>query len=116
MTLSLKNLQAYLTAPPPVKKTEEKVQEKEVVKIEEVEEDKYFLYPYKTKFEAAKEIKGWFDSVSLPEIILIKCAKLKKEYIKATFDLIKKYWNDTAYVRDRLSDLITIKNFLPHND
>ncbi|WP_018629234.1 hypothetical protein [Niabella aurantiaca] len=76
------------------------------------ESDVYYLYPWRNKTEAAKGLKEWFDSVLIPEVITIKCTHIKKEVISVWFDMIRKYWRDDRYVRDRLFDLKTIKDYL----
>ncbi|MBO9592764.1 MAG: hypothetical protein J7599_07620 [Niabella sp.] len=77
-------------------------------------EEQYYIYPYKSKFEAAKDLKEQYDKIDIPASINLRTTLIKdfKGYVLSVFIIIKKYWRDEQYVRDRISDLITIKNYL----
>ena len=106
---SLKSLQGLISQPSQV---EQPVKVKEPEVISEDDEETFYLYPFKTKREAAIDLKEWFDNTEIPDIISIKCTRLKKEIVKDWFELVKKYWNDETYVYNRLADLKTIREFI----
>lgn len=117
--MNLKSMQALLDQPPPVDAPKMEVVHvaKEVVRepvSASVSDDVeyFYLYPYKSKFEAAKDLKEFYDKINLPDTIGFKCSKIKKDFITKSFELVKKYWKDETYVFNRLADLKTLKEYL----
>ena len=82
---SIKNLQELLNQPLPVEAPRLEVVLPEPDVAPEViieEEESFYLYPYKTKSEAAKALNEFYESVQLPDIITFKCSKIKKDWIE----------------------------------
>jgi len=112
---SLKKLQRLMDNVPMVVDPVDVVEMKPLeIVVDQPQEEQYYIYPYKSKFKAAKDLKEQYDKINLPASINLRTTLIKdfKGYVSSVFTMIKKYWRDERYVRDRISDLITIKNYL----
>jgi hypothetical protein len=74
------------------------------------------LFPFKNRNELkekATELKNFFLSVSIPEkkTVFGKATRISnpKKFIQSTLQLMVTYWHDQLYIRDRICDLMFLK-------
>ncbi len=74
------------------------------------------LFPFKNRDELkekATELKNFFSSITIPEkkTVFGKCTQISnpKEFIQSVLKLMVTYWHDQLYIRDRVCDLMFLK-------
>lgn len=74
------------------------------------------LFPFKNRDELkekATELKNFFSSITIPEkkTVFGKRTQISnpKEFIQSVLKLMVTYWHDQLYIRDRVCDLMFLK-------
>ena len=80
------------------------------------------LFPFKNRDEIkekATELKNFFASITIPEknTVFGKCTQINnpKEFIQSVLKLMVTFWHDQIYIRDRVCDLMFLKECFEQN-
>jgi hypothetical protein len=116
----LRKADAVLITPNSVELEQEQLPILNAVNDDEVvpqkEEVNDLLFPFKSRNELkekATELKNFFSSITIPEkkTVFGKGTQISnpKEFIQSVLKLMVTYWHDQLYIRDRVCDLMFLK-------